>query len=106
GIDLSIGSVVGLGSVCFGLMLARQVPPWQAALAVVAGSSLIGLNHGLLVTQLRLQPFLVTLCGLFVYRGLAKWASPSSVGLEVDAPEEYLERVDAFRRLLTGEWWG
>jgi ribose transport system permease protein len=29
--------------------------------------------HGLLVTRLRLQPFIVTLCGLFIYRGLALW---------------------------------
>jgi ribose transport system permease protein len=29
--------------------------------------------HGLLVTRLRLQPFIVTLCGLFIYRGLAYW---------------------------------
>jgi ribose transport system permease protein len=102
GIDLSIGSVVGLGAVCFGLLLERQVPPWQAALLVIAGSAVIGLVHGLLVTQLGLQPFLVTLCGLFVYRGLAKWASSGSVGLEVDAPQEYHDQINSFRTLLTG----
>jgi ribose transport system permease protein len=106
GIDLSIGSVVGLGAVCFGLMLKKQVPPWQAALVVVAGSAGIGLLHGLLVTKLRLQPFLVTLCGLFIYRGLAKWASPTSVGLEVNAPEEYRARIEAFRQLLVGQTFG
>jgi len=36
-------------------------------------SALIGLCHGLLVTKLRLQPFLVTLCGLLLYRGIARW---------------------------------
>src|SRR5262249_470232 len=30
---------------------------------------------GVLVTRLRLQPFIVTLCGLFIYRGLARWAT-------------------------------
>src|SRR5262249_35474745 len=35
GIDLSIGSVIGLVAVLFGLMLESQVPPWQAALAVL-----------------------------------------------------------------------
>ena len=34
---------------------------------------MIGLTHGLLITKLRLQPFVVTLCGLFVYRGMARY---------------------------------
>jgi ribose transport system permease protein len=33
----------------------------------------IGLLHGLLITRLRLQPFVVTLCGLLFYRGAARW---------------------------------
>src|SRR5262245_7892951 len=72
-IDLSIGSLVGLGAVCFGLLLERNVPAVQAAALVVVGGTLVGLVNGLLITQLRLQPFLVTLCGLFMYRGLARW---------------------------------
>jgi ribose transport system permease protein len=58
------------------------------------------LSHGLLVTKLRLQPFLVTLCGLFIYRGLARWASPTSVGLGVTADESYLEEIEGVRRFL------
>ena len=34
---------------------------------------LIGLAHGLLITKLKLQPFIVTLCGLLVYRGIARF---------------------------------
>jgi ribose transport system permease protein len=98
GIDLSIGSVVGLGAVCFGLLLQKQVHPLQAAALVVAGGAFLGLIHGLLVTQLRLQPFLVTLCGLFIYRGLARWATPGSTGLAVrNAPPEYQQSVEALR---------
>lgn len=81
GIDLSIGSVIGLGAVCFGLMLEKGQPPLLAAGIVLLGSAGIGLFHGLLVTRLRLQPFLVTLCGLFIYRGLARGLSSSQVGL-------------------------
>jgi ribose transport system permease protein len=80
GIDLSIGSVIGLGAVCFGMMLEQKVNPWLAASSILGGSLVIGLIHGLLVTRLRLQPFLVTLCGLFIYRGVAKWASSATVG--------------------------
>ncbi len=71
GIDLSIGSLVGLAAVAFGyLMTKRSWSPAPAAAAVIGGSVGIGLSHGLLVTKLRLQPFLVTLCGLFMYRGI------------------------------------
>jgi ribose transport system permease protein len=107
GIDLSIGSVVGLGAVVFALLLARQVPPLAAAAAVLAGSAVIGLIHGLLVTKLRLQPFLVTLCGLFVYRGLARGVTKTSVGIDVrGAPAEFQERVDALRELFVGSAMG
>jgi ribose transport system permease protein len=73
GIDLSIGSVVGLSAVSFGLLLEAKVPAGLAFALIVLGSAGLGLIHGLLVTVLRLQPFLVTLCGLFVYRGLARY---------------------------------
>jgi ribose transport system permease protein len=91
GIDLSIGSLVGLSAVAFGKLLEYGVGatglytllgPSTApvlALVVILGCSLLGLGHGLLVTKLRLQPFLVTLCGLFMYRGLARWWSGGSI---------------------------
>jgi ribose transport system permease protein len=87
GIDLSIGSLVGLGAVAFGLLLKKGHSPAVAAGVVVAGSALIGLFHGLLITKLSLQPFLVTLCGLFMYRGLARWLSPTAVDLPTVRPE-------------------
>ena len=74
GIDLSIGSVVCLAGIAVPwLLVERGWPPWAVIPAVLAGSALIGLCHGLLVTRLRLQPFLVTLCGLLLYRGIARW---------------------------------
>jgi ribose transport system permease protein len=100
GIDLSIGSLVGLGAVVFGVLLERQVPPWLAVLAVLAGAPVAGLIHGLFVTRLGLQPLLVTLCGLFIYRGLARWLNKTTVGLAVEAPPEYRERVLALVSLL------
>jgi ribose transport system permease protein len=44
-----------------------------AILMVLAVAAAIGLVHGLLITKLRLQPFVVTLCGLLFYRGLARF---------------------------------
>jgi ribose transport system permease protein len=86
GIDLSIGSVVGLSAVAFAVLLRNGVPPLPAMVIVLAGSAVIGLVHGLLITGLSLQPFLVTLCGLFAYRGLARQLSDKSIGLSDAAP--------------------
>lgn len=88
GIDLSIGSLVGLGAVAFGWLLVKEnMRPLPAAALVIAGSALIGVFHGVLVTKLRLQPFLVTLCGLFMYRGLARWLGKGSIDLPTERPE-------------------
>lgn len=72
GIDLSIGSVVGLSASSLGVLLEKQVPPLPAILIVLGGAVLIGVFQGLLVTKLKLQPFIVTLCGLFIFRGAAQ----------------------------------
>jgi ribose transport system permease protein len=83
GIDLSIGSVVGLSAILFGVLMEKGVPPYAAAAAVLGCGVVIGLTHAALITGLKLQPFLVTLCGLFVYRGSARMiASDQTVGLE------------------------
>ena len=72
GIDLSIGSVVGLSGTVLAVLLDHKVPVPLALGIVLAGSLGIGLLHGLLITKMRLQPFVVTLCGLLIYRGLAR----------------------------------
>jgi len=75
GIDLSIGSVVCLSAVSFGILLENGANPVVASLVVLAMAGTIGLFHGFLITKLNLQPFVVTLCGLFIYRGLAQLLS-------------------------------
>jgi ribose transport system permease protein len=74
GIDLSIGSVIGLVGVLLPLLLVDKgwsVP--TTLLVVLVVTLLIGLGHGLLITKLRLQPFVVTLCGLLIYRSTARF---------------------------------
>jgi len=76
GIDLSIGSVVGLvGSLLAWLLSEKGVPVPMALALCMALSLAIGLAHGLLITKLKLQPFVVTLCGLLIYRGLARFVT-------------------------------
>ena len=74
GIDLSIGSVVCLAGIMTPWLLVEHGwSAWAVIPLVLAMSATIGLFHGVLITRLRLQPFLVTLCGLLLYRGIARW---------------------------------
>jgi ribose transport system permease protein len=86
GIDLSIGSVVGLCTTIVAMLLVDyHWHPLAAIGAVLALGALIGLVNGLLVTKLRVQAFVVTLCGLFIYRGAARWlAGGQNKGLGTD----------------------
>lgn len=79
GIDLSIGSLIGLVGCLLPMLLAAGYAPAVALLAVVVLSLAIGLMHGLLITRLGLQPFVVTLCGLLFYRGFARWLTHDQV---------------------------
>ncbi|MEE2778087.1 MAG: ABC transporter permease [Acidobacteriota bacterium] len=73
GIDLSIGSIVCLVGVLTPWLLVEQGWPVMVVVPAMLGlACCLGAFHGFLVTRLRLQPFLVTLCGLLFYRGLAR----------------------------------
>ena len=74
GIDLSIGSVVGLVSVVLSICPKLEgMDPWSAIGITLVLSLGIGLLHGLLITKAKVQPFVVTLCGLLVYRSMGRW---------------------------------
>ena len=73
GIDLSIGSVVCVtGCVLPWLLRDLGLPPLVAMGLVLLLAAGIGLWHGVLIVGLGLQPFVVTLCGLLLYRGLMR----------------------------------
>ncbi len=72
GIDLSVGSIIALGTVVIALLLQKGVHPLLAALGGVGVSGLCGMFSGLLITRLRLLPFVVTLGMMGALRGAAK----------------------------------
>ena len=77
GIDLSVGSVFALQAVVLSMLLIDQhghhFLPWPlAALGAMMLVVVLGLIHALLIAKLRLQAFIVTLCGLLIYRGMAR----------------------------------
>ena len=73
GIELSSGSMIALLGVLFVDLVGAKGVPWPIAMAIVMVLGLaLGLAHGLLITKLKMQPFVVTLCGLLIYRGVAR----------------------------------
>jgi ribose transport system permease protein len=101
GIDLSIGSVFALLGVIFiDLMVSWQLAWWLAVPIIVAGGVVLGWVHGFLVTRLRLQPFIVTLCGLLIYRGVARYyTNDGTAGFEFGQNFPTLEWLTTGRTL-------
>ena len=74
GIDLSVGSISGLiGALSANFIRMRGMPIALALVICFGLAILMGYVHGLLITKIRMQPFVVTLCGLFIYRGMARF---------------------------------
>lgn len=72
GIDLSVGSVVALTTVVIAIMLKADATPVAAAVGGIAVAAACGLVSGLLITSLRVIPFIVTLGMMILVRGAAK----------------------------------
>src|SRR3982751_5122676 len=73
GIDLSVGSTMGLSAVVFGVLWRDG--GWPIAAAAAAGLALgcvAGLLNGMLITRLSLPPLIVTLGSLSLFRGIAE----------------------------------
>jgi ribose transport system permease protein len=101
GIDLSVGSMFALTGVLLSMALREWGWPWPLAVALALAIPVgLGWVHGTLVTRLGVQPFIVTLCGLLVYRGLARFiAQDTTKGFGNSEGFEVLARL-ARGRLL------
>ena len=87
GIDLSVGSIISLATVVIALLLRRDASPFVAALAGIGAAAICGLLNGVLITQLRLVPFIVTLGTMLVIRGAAKGLAEER---RIEAPMTWL----------------
>ena len=91
GIDLSIGSVVGLTGVIIAKLSSTQTgglgcPLWVGISVALSASLLVGLAQGLLITRLKLQPFIVTLGGMLLFRGVSQTIVDGGVISMGDSP--------------------
>ena len=108
GIDLSLGSVVGLVAVVLAFLLKVQgLEPWTCIGITLVMSLFIGLIHGLLITKAKIQPFVVTLCGLLIYRSLGRWLTDNQslgpVPLEGDKGYENLDQIKSLDFIFSGK---
>jgi ribose transport system permease protein len=91
GIDLSVGSIVALGTVVIAWLLKKDgFSPLLAALLAIAACGLCGFISGNLITKLRVAPFIVTLGMMLFVRGAAKGLSNEQ---KIDAPNTWLNEL-------------
>jgi ribose transport system permease protein len=102
GIDLSIGSVFALLGVIFITLLNGYGVNWiAAAVLILLAGVVLGLVHGFLITRAHLQPFVVTLCGLLIYRGAARYyTDDGTAGFDFGSSYPTLEWI------TTGRFYG
>jgi rhamnose transport system permease protein len=97
GIDLSVGSLLGLCAILLGkLWRDAHFPIWFAAVATLGIGGLGGGLNAFLITALRLPPLIVTLATFSLFRGLAE-AITHGVDTFTGFPEPFL-------RLGQGRW--
>lgn len=86
GIDLSVGSVVALSTMVVAeLVEHRHWSPGSAMVVALAMGTLLGAAMGFLIQRFRLQPFIVTLAGMFLARGLCYLISIDSISMADEA---------------------
>ncbi len=92
GIDLSAASNIAFTSVIVAAAINAGVPPVPAIAAGLLLGGLIGLLNGLLITRLKVVPFIITLGMMGIVRGLAKWLAHNQ---KIDAPLSWVNELMA-----------
>jgi ribose transport system permease protein len=106
GIDLSVGSMIALTTVAIALALKAGWGPGAAAVAGIGAAALCGLVNGVLITQLKVVPFIVTLGTMLIVRGAAKGLAEER---RIEAPFTWLNDLLRTQRgpaLLPAGIWG
>ena len=84
GIDLSIGSMIGFVGVCMAMLDQAGWHPLASAALLLCFGILFGAMQGYLIDFCEIQPFIVTLAGLFLLRGACFMVSLDSVPIRHD----------------------
>lgn len=90
GIDLSIGSVVAFVTVVIAKLIQMGQPPIVALLGGILAGGVAGLLNGVLITKLKVGPFIVTLGTMGLFRGIATGMADEQ---KIDAPQTWLTDI-------------
>jgi simple sugar transport system permease protein len=82
GIDLSVGGVIALTTVASAALLRLGFDPWVVMLLMLAMGMAIGAIMGGFITFMKVQPFIATLAGLWVARGLCFFISDDAISID------------------------
>jgi ribose transport system permease protein len=92
GIDLSVGSMVALGSVIGASLLAKGHSASMVIATTILAGGVVGFFNGSIIAGFRMMPFIVTLGMMGVARGSAKWLAGNQTVL---APDSAVNRIMA-----------
>ncbi len=79
GIDLSVAGILALSSVIMASLLQQGYSPWVGFPIVIAVGMLFGLVMGLFITYFKVQPFIATLAGMWLARGICYMISDAEI---------------------------
>ncbi|WP_262918184.1 MULTISPECIES: ABC transporter permease subunit [unclassified Shewanella] len=83
GIDLSVGAVIALSGVLSSVLITQyQWHPLLAFALILPLGTLFGALMGTIIHVYKLQPFIVTLAGMFLARGIATTVSEESIAID------------------------
>lgn len=95
GIDVSIGSIMGLSSITFGVLWMNGINVWPALIIALLIAVIAGSFNGLLIALTDVQPLVVTLGGMFLFSGIALVLSGGSKASGYEGiggfPNEFVE---------------
>lgn len=97
GIDISVGSVVGLVCMMLSYMMEKQgIPSGVAIMIVLIFGVVFGAFQGWLISYMELQPFIITLAGLFFCRGLIAIISVEQIAIKANKAFLWLANVNIY----------
>lgn len=98
GIDLSVGSIMGIGNVTSALLMAAGFPIFIATAAAILFGAMFGLINGLLITKGRMEPIIATLATMIGARSVVYFMTNGAPLFEGIPPE--------FKTIIQGKFLG
>ena len=96
GIDLSVGSIVGLSGVLGAMSMTQGAPAMVGFLICLLAGAAAGLLNGAATNTLKIPAFIVTLGAMGIYRGLALYISEGNAVVGLPESAGYLAELNFF----------